>query len=483
MSKTTTPTLEEIRHSLAHILATAVLEMFPEAKLGVGPTIETGFYYDFELPRPLAPEDLPILEEKMRNLIKADLEFIGSEHKIKEAIDFYTAAKQPFKVELIQDIAKHGTTVFQEIAGRDDEDDSKGGDTVTFYKSGDFVDLCRGGHVKKTKEIDIQSFKLMSIAGAYWRGDEKRPMLQRIYGAAFKNKQQLKEYLHMLEEAKKRDHKKLGVELDLFTFSDMVGSGLPLWTPKGATMRFILDDFVWQLRKARGYERVEIPHITKQDLYETSGHWSKFENELFKIQTREGHSFAMKPMNCPHHTQIYKRKKWSYREMPQRYANTTMVYRDEQSGELAGLARTRSFTQDDAHVFCRSSQIKEECLKIWDIIEEFYGAIGLNTEARLSVHDPKNPEAVLGTPEIWEMAENQLLEITKDKGVDAPIQVGEAAFYGPKIDFMSKDSIGREWQVATIQLDVNMPERFDLSCVNEDGDDERIVMIHAAIMG
>src|SRR3990167_2933925 len=280
-----------------------------------------------------------------------------------------------------------------------------------------------------------------------------------------------------------RDHRRLGQELDLFTFSDLVGSGLPLWTPKGTILRQELDDFVWELRKKYGYEKVEIPHITKKDLYEKSGHWDKFKDDLFRITTREGYEFALKPMNCPHHTQIFARKPFSYREMPQRYANSTMCYRDEQSGELNGLSRVRAFTQDDAHVFCREPQIKEEFLKIWDIVQEFYGKFGFDLRIRLSFHDPKEPEKYLGDKEKWAHAEGILREIAEEKGAETFEGMGEAAFYGPKLDFMGKDSLGREWQVATIQLDMNMPDRFDLTCVNEKGEKERIVMIHAAIMG
>ena len=280
-----------------------------------------------------------------------------------------------------------------------------------------------------------------------------------------------------------RDHRRLGQELDLFPFSDLVGSGLPLWTPKGTILRQELDDFVWELRKKYGYEKVEIPHITKKELYEKSGHWDKFKDDLFRITTREGYEFALKPMNCPHHTQIFARKPFSYREMPQRYANTTMCYRDEQSGELNGLSRVRAFTQDDAHVFCREPQIKEEFLKIWDIVQEFYGKFGFDLRIRLSFHDPKEPEKYLGDKEKWAHAEGILREIAEEKGAETFEGMGEAAFYGPKLDFMGKDSLGREWQVATIQLDMNMPDRFDLTCVNEKGEKERIVMIHAAIMG
>ena len=287
----------------------------------------------------------------------------------------------------------------------------------------------------------------------------------------------------MQPEAQENDHKKLGRELDLFVFSELVGPGLPLWTPKGTLLRNLLDDFVWELRRARGYEKVEIPHITKKELYETSGHWDKFKDDLFHVISRDGHEFVIKPMNCPHHTQIYTRKPWSYREMPQRYANSTMCYRDEQTGELNGLSRVRAFTQDDAHVFCREGQVKEEFLNIWDIVQEFYGVFGFTLTIRLSFHDPKQPEKYLGDKSKWETAERILREITVEKGAKTFEGHGEAAFYGPKLDFMAKDSLGREWQVATIQLDMNMPDRFDLTCVNEKGEKERIVMIHAAIMG
>jgi threonyl-tRNA synthetase len=347
-----------------------------------------------------------------------------------------------------------------------------------------FFDLCRGGHTyNPAKDIVPGSWKLSRVAGAYWRGDEKNKMLTRIYGLSFESKEALEAYEKLQDEAKKRDHKKLGRELDLFTFSDLVGAGLPLWTPKGTLVRTLLDDFVWELRKKREYMKVEIPHITKKELYEVSGHWAKFKDELFRIKTREGHEFAMKPMNCPHHTQIYARKAWSYRELPQRYANTTTCYRDEQTGELSGLSRVRAFAQDDAHVFCRVDQVKDEFLKIWDIIQEFYSAFGFTLRARLSLHDPAHPEKYLGDKEVWAKAEGTLREIVDSKKLEWFEGIGEAAFYGPKLDFMAKDAIGRDWQVATIQLDMNMPERFDLSCTNEKGEKERIVMIHAAIMG
>jgi threonyl-tRNA synthetase len=480
--------LHNLRHSMAHILASAVVEMFPKAQLGVGPVIENGFYYDVLLPRPLTPDDIKRLEKRMRELVKQKLSFEREEMTSHEAKAFFTKANQPFKVELIKDIEKYGTTKADEILNKDEEIKEKSGKKnenvkVTLYKTGKFIDLCRGGHVKNTAIIDPQSFKLDKISGAYWRGDQSNAQLQRIYGLSFENKHALEKYLSQREEAEKRDHKKLGQSLDLFVFSDLIGPGLPLWTPKGTLVRNLLDDYVWELRKARGYQKVEIPHITKKELYQTSGHWDKFKDELFRITTREKHEFAMKPMNCPHHTQIYARKLWSYRELPQRYSNTTMCYRDEQTGELSGLSRLRSFTQDDAHVFCRMGQAKSEFLKVWDIVNSFYKAFGFEMRVRLSVHDPKHPEKYLGDEKKWKQAEDMLKEILKSKKAKYFDGIGEAAFYGPKLDFMAKDSLGREWQVATIQLDMNMPERFDLVCINEKGERERIVMIHAAIMG
>ena len=457
--------LEHKRHTLAHLLCAAVLELYPDAKPTIGPAIDNGFYYDFEFAADKRPAegDLKDIEKKMRKILPSWKEMTGKEVNEKEARDAF--AGNPYKLELIGEIAAKK-------------------EKLTLYTAGKFTDLCRGGHSENpAKDIAADSFKLSRLAGAYWRGDEKNTMLTRIYGLAFETKDELAAYETMLKEAAERDHKKLGRELDLFTFSDLVGSGLPLWTPNGTLVRNLLDDYVWSMRRAAGYVKVEIPHITKKELYEKSGHWDKFKDELFKITTREGHIFAMKPMNCPHHTQIFARKKWSYREMPQRYANTTTCYRDEQTGELSGLSRVRAFAQDDAHVFCRESQVKEEFLKIWDIVHAFYGTFGFKLRVRLSLHDPKHPEKYLGDESRWKKAEDTLREIADEKKADYFEGAGEAAFYGPKLDFMAHDSLGREWQVVTIQLDMNMPERFDLSCTSETGTDERIVMIHAAIMG
>lgn len=455
--------IEKKRHSLAHLLAAAVLKKYPDAKLGVGPAVDDGFYYDFLFSKPISDGELKEFEKTMRGLIARKLGFSGKKITAAEAKKLFKS--QPFKLELVKDFVK----------------DKK---ELTTYSTGDvFTDLCRGGHVGNTSEISPDSFRLTRTAGAYWKGSEKNAQLTRIYGLAFSTKAELEDHLKRLDEARKRDHKKLGPELDLFTFSELVGPGLPLWTPKGTLLRNLLDDRVWELRKKYGYQQVDIPHLSKKELYEKSGHWDKFKDELFKITTREGHLFAVKPMNCPHHTQIYARKQHSYRELPQRYANTTKDYRDEQTGELSGLSRVRAFTQDDAHVFCRMSQVKEEFLKVWDIIHDFYRTFGFELQVRLSRHDPAHMEKYLGDENKWELAENILNEIINEKKTIAIDGLGEAAFYGPKLDFMAKDSLGREWQVATIQLDMNMPDRFDLTCVNEKGEKERIVMIHAAIMG
>lgn len=472
--------LYNLRHSSAHLLAAAVLELWPDAKLGVGPVIENGFYYDFELDHRLTDEDLPQIEQKMHELAKLDNGFIKEEVDIENAKEKVKAMGQPFKLELIETIEKTGSTAIMDSELSEDVSKEKP-TTVTFYKTGEFVDLCRGGHIKST--LEIKHFKLLKVAGAYWRGNENNPQLQRIYGTCWATKKELDDYLNLLEEAKKRDHRKLGKDLDLFVISPLVGSGLPLFTPKGTTVRNILDDYVWQLRKKHGYKRVDIPHLTRRSLYQTSGHWEKFGDDLFKIISRDGHEYAIKPMNCPHHIQIFNRKPVSYKEMPIKYATTTKVYRDEQSGELSGLSRVLSITQDDAHVFCRNSQLQDEFLKVTDIVSEFYGRFGFELRLRLSFHDPKTPEKYLGDESIWSQAESVLEEIAKEKGLEYFIAPGEAAFYGPKIDFMGKDSLGREWQVATIQLDMNLPEKFDLYCVDENGEKERIVMIHAAIMG
>ncbi|MCI0479024.1 threonine--tRNA ligase [Candidatus Uhrbacteria bacterium] len=471
--------IETMRHSAAHVMAAAIQRLFPQAKFGVGPAVDSGFYYDIDIGRAVTPEDLEAIDAEMRKIVGENPEFVREEMSVDEAIASFGKMNQPYKVELLKDLQEKGTTKFgAEEAGDIDPSNTA---VASVYRTGSFADLCRGPHVEHAK--DIGAWRVMKAAGAYWRGKAENPQMQRIYGVCFATREELDAHLAMLEEAKKRDHRILGKELELFTFSDLVGPGLPLWQPRGALLRVLLDDFIWELRRAKGYERVAIPHITKKDLYETSGHWAKFKDELFKIVTREGHEFAMKPMNCPHHTQIFDARPRSYREMPQRYAETTMVYRDEQSGELAGLSRVLCITQDDAHVFCRKSQIEQECFAIWDIVDAFYGAFGFDLQVRLSLHDPAHPEKYLGTPEVWKEAEGQLRTLVEKRGVAFEEGVGEAAMYGPKIDFMGKDAIGRKHQVATIQLDFNMPERFGLTCVNEQAEAEPVVMIHCAIMG
>lgn len=456
--------LAHIRHTLAHLLAQAVGEHYPNAQLTLGPAVDTGFYYDIDFGTDkITDENLIEFEKSMRKNLPSWTAFTHKEISKEEALEIF--AQNVYKCELINEIVERG-------------------EKITIYTCGGFTDLCRGGHAEHpNKEIPIDSFKLDRVAGAYWRGDEKNKMLTRIYGLAFESKEALDTYIYQLEEAKKRDHRKLGKELGLFVFSDLVGPGLPLWTTRGTIIRELLNDYVWELRKSRGYMKVCIPHITKKELYETSGHWAKYADDLFKIHTREDHLYAMKPMNCPHHTQIFDSEPRSYRDMPQRYAETTMVYRDEQSGELSGLSRVLSITQDDAHVFCRESQIEEEALAIWDIIETFYGTFGFNLQVRFSRHDPSTPEKYLGGAEVWKKAEGALENLMKSRGVTWIDGLGEAAFYGPKIDFIAKDSIGRVLQVATIQLDFNQPKNFGLVFTNEKGEKEQVVMIHAAIMG
>ena len=451
-------------HSCAHVLAQAVTQLWPQTGLGVGPAVEEGFYYDFDRPEPFGPEDLARIEAAMKKIAAANYPVTREEEgkaSARKRLQAQGEGKNKFRLQILEELPQQ---------------------TVSFYRQGEFEDLCRGPHVPSTGAI--KAFKLLKVAGAYWKGNAANPQLQRIYGIAFPSQKQLDAHLAMLEEASKRDHKKLGQQLDLFTFSELVGPGLPLWTPKGTVLRELLDDYVWQLRRSIGYEKVEIPHITKKELYVTSGHWDKYKDDLFRITTREGHEFAMKPMNCPHHAQIYARRMWSYRQLPQRYANTTTCYRDEQTGELNGLSRVRAFAQDDAHVFCRFSQVKGELAAIWDkVVEPFYQSFGFKLRVRLSLHDPAQPEKYLGGSERWAQAEAILRELANERKAEYFQAVGEAAFYGPKLDFLAKDSLGREWQVATIQLDMFQPERFDLYCIGEDGARERIVMIHAAIMG
>lgn len=456
------PNVEKMRHTLSHVMAAAVRELYPEVKFGIGPAIENGFYYDMDFGETkISDADLPRIEKKMRGIVARKLPMTYVEKSRNEALDWAIENHQNYKKELIDDLPES--------------------ETISFYEMGDlFTDLCKGPHVADTGKCG--SFKLIRVAGAYWRGDEKREMLTRIYGVAFETEAELEDYLKRQAEAKARDHRKLGKELDLFTFSDLVGAGLPLFTPRGTLLRDLMADYSLSLRKRAGFGRVWTPHITKVDLYKTSGHYAKFGDELFMVHSQvNGEEFAMKPMNCPHHTQIFASKPRTYREMPIRYMEPTTDYRDEKTGELGGLSRVRSLTQDDSHVFCRRSQIKEEIQNLVAIVREFYGGMGMKLRARLSYRSDE--DKYLGDKKLWEMAQDQIKQAAIDNGLDYFEAEGEAAFYGPKIDFMAEDAIGREHQVATIQLDFVMPERFGLEFVNEKGEKERPVMIHHATLG
>jgi len=472
--------IETRRHSAAHVMAAAIKRLFPEAKFGVGPVVDNGFYYDIDIGRAVTPADLDAINDEMKKIVKENPSFERTELPIDEAIAKFQAMGQIYKVELLNDLKTRGTT---RLSAEEAEDfDPANASIVTVYTTGDFVDLCRGPHVENAKEIGV--WKLNKIAGAYWRGNAENPQMQRIYGLCFATKDELAQYQTMMEEAEKRDHRKLGSELDLFTFSPLVGSGLPLFTPRGVLMRQGLVDFVWELMKPYGYERVWIPHLAKSDLYKTSGHWDKFEDDLFHVSSKKtDEQFVLKPMNCPHHTQIFASKPRSYRDMPLRYSEVTTVYRDENTGQLQGLSRVRSITQDDAHVFCRPDQVHDEAMAMYKIIEGIYAAFNMPLRVRLSVRDPEHPEKYLGGDELWNAAEATLSNLMKEVGREVEIGKGEAAFYGPKLDFIAKDAIGREWQLATIQLDFNQPERFGLEYVNAEGEKVRPVMVHRAILG
>lgn len=473
--------IEIRRHSAAHVMAAAVKRLFPEAKLGVGPVIENGFYYDIDIARPVTKDDVRDIAKEMRKIVRESPAFTRMEIPIDEAIKLFQDMGQTYKVELLNDLKTKGTTKVNAEEAQDVDPQNVG--TVTIYRTGEFTDLCRGPHVTEAKEIG-EGWKLTKIAGAYWRGKDTNPQMQRIYGLCFDTVAELEAYEVMLVEAEKRDHRKLGAELDLFAFSPLVGSGLPMFTPRGMMLRQLLTDFVWELMEPFGYERVWIPHIAKSDLYKTSGHWDKFEDDLFHVSSKKtDEQFVLKPMNCPHHTQIFASRPRSYRNMPFRYSEVTTVYRDENTGQLQGLSRVRSITQDDAHVFCRPDQIEEEALAIYKIIDGFYKVFKMPLTARLSVRDPQKPEKYLGEDAVWTSAEQTLADLLKEVGMPYVVGEGEAAFYGPKIDFMAKDSIGRTWQLATIQLDFNLPERFELEYTSDDGSKQRPVMLHRAILG
>ncbi len=461
-----TSSLFKVRHSLAHVMARAVLEHYPDALPTIGPPTETGFYYDFSFSTPVTDKDLSKIEKTMRKILPVWGDFSVREVSESEARELFI--KNKFKCELIDGIVARG-------------------EKITLYTSGDFTDLCAGPHVANARELDGAVFKLTHVAGAYFKGDENREMLTRIYALAFESEEALQKHETLIEEAKKRDHRKLGRELDLFTFSDLVGSGLPLFTPKGTALRQAIIDKIYGFQKEFGYTPVTIPHITKKELYETSGHWEKFGNELFQVKSREGAEFVMKPMNCPHHTQIYASQMRSYKDLPLRYTEATMVYRDEQAGELLGLSRVRSITQDDGHVFCTPEQIEQEVGSIISVIEKFYTSLGMFNKdtytLTLSVRDPENKEAYLGDDATWNTAEEKLAQVAETHGLSYVRAEGDAAFYGPKLDFKFRDALGREWQLATAQLDFQMPKRFGLEYTDRDGKRKTPVMIHRAIAG
>lgn len=451
-------------HSSAHILAEAVQALYPEAKFGIGPAIENGFYYDIDFgDQVLREEDLPALEAEMQRRIQAGNPFRLYSVSKEEALKFYTEKNNPYKLELIE--------------GLEDGD-------ITFCRQGDFIDLCRGGHISHTGLV--KAVKLTNIAGAYWRGNEKNKQLTRIYGISFPQQKLLDEYLHRLEEARRRDHRRLGRELELFTFSPQVGQGLPLWLPRGTALREKLEGFMRKAQRRLGYQPVVTPHIGHKSLYITSGHYEKYGQDSFRpiLTPEEGEEYFLKPMNCPHHCEIYKSRQRSYRELPLRLAEFGTVYRYEQSGELSGLTRVRGFTQDDAHIFCRPDQVKKEFERVIDLVLYVFRALDFSDyTAQVSLRDPAHKEKYIGSEENWEKAEQAIIEAAREKGLDTVVVPGEAAFYGPKLDFMVRDAIGRRWQLGTIQVDYNLPERFELEYIGEDNTRHRPVMIHRAPFG
>ena len=451
-------------HSSAHILAQALEELYPGVKLTIGPAIDKGFYYDVDLgDRSLSENDFKKIEDKMLEIARGKHEFSMRSVSKADALEMYKKQDNPYKVELIENL----------------EDG-----TITFCDHDTFTDLCRGGHLPNTGFV--KAVKLMSVAGAYWRGDENKPQLTRVYGISFPKQKDLKEYLELLEEAKKRDHRKLGKELQLFTFSQKVGQGLPLWLPKGAALRERLENFLKAAQKKAGYEMVVSPHIGQKELYVTSGHYAKYGEDSFQPITTpaEGEEFLLKPMNCPHHCEIFNATQWSYRDLPKRFAEFGTVYRYEQSGELHGLTRVRGFTQDDAHIFCTPDQLDDEFMKVIDLVLYVFGSLGFeNFTAQVSLRDTENKEKYIGTDENWAKAENAIINAAKAKGLNYVVETGEAAFYGPKLDFMVKDALGRSWQLGTIQVDYNLPERFELAYKGSDNEEHRPVMIHRAPFG
>jgi threonyl-tRNA synthetase len=481
---TETDNLHAMRHSLAHIMASAVKHLWPNAKFGVGPVVEHGFYYDIDLgDSTLSEEDFGRIEAEMRKVIGENQPFERLEMPIDEAIKWAQENGQPYKEELLNDLKRAGTTVAKELNAEELGVSTEGAsqvENVSFYKNGDFTDLCRGPHVESAGRAGV--FKLMRISGAYWRGNEKNAQMQRIYGVAFNSQEELDKHLEVLEAAKARDHRKIGQEMDLFVISDLVGSGLPLFTPRGTVLREELGRYTQELRETRGFKRVWTPHIAKTDLYKTSGHWDKFGDELFLVESQEtDDKFVLKPMNCPHHIQIYASRPRSYRELPLKYMENAVDYRDEKTGELHGLSRVRSFTQDDSHAFVREDQIGDEINNLLSAAKELYETVGMSLRVRLSYRD--DGEAYLGSKELWASAQEQLKSAVVSNNLEYFEMLGEAAFYGPKIDFMATDALGREYQVATVQLDFVMPERFKLEYTAQNGETQQPVMIHCALLG
>jgi len=476
--------LGALRHSLAHIMANAIQHIWSEAKFGVGPVVDNGFYYDVDLgDASLSEDDFATIEKEMKAIISSDEPFKKIEMSIEEAINWANQTNQPYKLELLNDLKRSGTTEFKALEldeiGLPSKNESKV-EKVSFYRNGDFTDLCRGPHVKSTGKTG--NFKLMRLSGAYWRGKESNPQMQRIYGVGFHSEKQLEDYLKRLEESKNRDHRKIGQELDLYIISDLVGSGLPLFTPRGTVLREELVKLSEELRQKQGYQKVWVPHIAKKKLYEISGHWAKFGDEWLQVVSQESDDeLVMKPMNCPHHQQIYASQPRSYRDLPIKYLETSTVYRDEKAGELLGLARVRAITQDDSHVFCTPDQITNVISTLVIISQDFFQAMELPFKVRLSYRD--DSDAYLGDKQLWDNAQQIISEIVNKNGMESYVGLGDAAFYGPKIDFIVEDALGRELQLATIQLDFVQPDRFGLKYTDADGSLKTPVMIHFALMG
>ena len=471
--------IEQIRHTLAHVMATAVQQLYPDTKFGIGPIIDNGFYYDFDSSHKFTEADFMDIEKRMRQIIQ---DKIAVEHIYKpadEAIDENKASGQIYKVELLEEIKRGDRLAITDV----DIEQQKDGN-ISFYKIGEFSDLCKGPHVENTGDLPKDGFKLTHVAGAYWRGKETNPQMQRLYAVAFETKKELDDHLALIEEAKKRDHRKLGKLLDLFTFSDLVGSGLPLYTPRGALIRRLLNDYIEELQSKAGYTQVWTPQIAKAELYKISGHYDKYKDSMFRVDSNYSkEEFYLKPMNCPQHTQIYASQMRSYRDLPLRYSDFAMLYRDEKPGELSGLSRVRSFSQDDCHIFCREDQVDAEIDVALQMTKKVMETFGLKYKYRLSTRDLNHPEKYLGDPATWDKVEKWAVEIMKRNKIEYFDGPGEAAFYAPKMDLIATDALDREWQLSTVQIDFVMPERFGLTYIDSDGKERHPVMLHRAIIG